>query len=67
MTSHRLSLFQRINGDYIRHGRALMDSGFVSFAIYRYGRWGLGLETGGSRWLVRKSYGVLKLFILNIT
>jgi len=60
------TIFQTLRDDYVRHGRSATD-GFVSLEIYRYGRWAIGLRNPALRWVASKFYGVLKIFILNIT
>lgn len=60
-------MFKEIKEDYIRHGRSLTEPAFVSLAIYRYGRYAIGIRNPALRWLANKGYGVLKLFILNVT
>jgi serine O-acetyltransferase len=59
--------FSEIRADYRRHGRSMTDPGFVSLALYRYGRWGLARRRALARWLTRKSYALLALFICNVT
>lgn len=60
-------LFSEIRADYRRHGRSLADPAFISLALHRYGRWGLYRRGAISRWLARKSYAFLALFICNVT
>ena len=64
---HKRSAFQIVRGDYERHGRSLTEPAFVSLLIYRYGRWATQRRNPLGRWIANKFYGVLKLFILNIT
>ncbi|TPE53099.1 serine acetyltransferase [Amaricoccus solimangrovi] len=59
--------FSEIKADYRRHGRSLADPAFVSLALYRYGRWGRARATRPARWLASKSYGLLAIFVCNIT
>jgi len=65
--STRPKMFQTLRDDYVRHGRSLSDAAFVSLAIYRYGRWAVGLRNPVARWTASKFYGAMKIFILNIT
>lgn len=60
-------MFRVLRGDYNRHGRSMLDPAFVSLAIYRYGRWAIGIRNPVLRWFANKIYGVFKLFILNVT
>lgn len=60
-------MFEDIRNDYERHGRMLTEPAFVSLAVYRYGRWALHRQSGAGRWIANKVYGVLKIFILNVT
>lgn len=62
-----MSLFREIRADYVRHGRSLTEAAFVSLAIYRFGRWSLHLKQPAARWICNKLYGVMKIFILNVT
>lgn len=59
-----LSVLKR---DYERHGRSLTDPGFISLAIYRYGRWTLSIRNPLGRWFASKIYGAMRIFILNVT
>lgn len=60
-------MFEDIRGDYIRHGRTLTDPGFMSLAVYRYGRWAIGRSSPLARWIASKGYGLMRIFILNVT
>lgn len=60
-------MFSLIKGDYERHGRSVLDAGFVSLQIYRYGRWAYHLKNPVARWFANKVYGFFKVFILNVT
>ncbi|MEH6648277.1 serine O-acetyltransferase [Sulfitobacter sp.] len=60
-------VFRLIKGDYHRHGRSVLDAAFVSLEIYRYGRWASQLTNPVARWIANKIYGVLRVFILNVT
>jgi serine O-acetyltransferase len=60
-------VFNLIRGDFERHGRSLTEPAFVSLLVYRYGRWAIHRKNPVARWLASKVYGVLKLFILNVT
>lgn len=62
-----MALFQTLREDYARHGSSLTEPAFVSLAVYRFGRWGLGIRNPVGRWFARKGYGVLKVLILNVT
>lgn len=60
-------MFKTLREDYRRHGSSLTEPAFVSLAIYRYGRWAIGLGNPGLRWLATKPYALMKLLILNVT
>jgi serine O-acetyltransferase len=60
-------MFETLRDDYVRHGRSLTEPAFVSLAVYRYGRWALGLKNPGARWLAGKLYALMKTLILNVT
>lgn len=56
-----------IQADYRRHGGSLANGAFLSLCIYRFGHWGLSLRSRPARGAVSKLYGVLNLFVANIT
>jgi serine O-acetyltransferase len=56
-------LIREIRADYVRHGSRRLNPAWWAVAVYRYGRWSLGLR-GPSRWLTSKVYGLLNLFVL---
>ncbi|HRO14336.1 MAG TPA: serine acetyltransferase [Paracoccus sp. (in: a-proteobacteria)] len=60
-------MFEKIKGDYIRHDRSVLDPGFISLCIYRYGRWTIGLRNPAARWVSSKFYGLMRHTILNVT
>jgi len=60
-------MFETLRDDYKRHGRSLTEPAFVSLAVYRYGRWAIGLRNPLLRWLANKLYAVMKTLILNVT
>lgn len=62
-----MGLFGEIREDYDRHGRRLTEPAFVSLAVYRWGRWAIGLKNPVGGWLARKCYGVMRVLILNVT
>jgi serine O-acetyltransferase len=60
-------MLRELKGDYVRHGRSIIEPAFISLAIYRYGRWAINRRNPAARWAANKGYGLLKLFILNVT
>ena len=62
-----MAMFENLRKDYRRHGGSLTDPAFVSLAVYRYGRWAIGIRNPALRWLATKLYGLQKFLILNIT
>lgn len=60
-------MFKTLRADYRRHGSSFTEPAFVSLAIYRYGRWAIGLRNPALRWLASKPYAVMKVLILNVT
>lgn len=60
-------MFSVTKRDFERHGRSALDAGFVSLQIYRYGRWALKLKNPIAWWIANKTYGFLKIFVLNVT
>lgn len=59
--------FSTLKADYVRHGGTLLNAAFISLALYRYGRWAIGVKLPVIGWFARKSYGLLNLFVSNIT
>ena len=60
-------MFENLRKDYRRHGRSLTEPAFISLAVYRYGRWALGIRNPALRWIANKFYGLQKFLILNVT
>lgn len=60
-------MFEAFGSDYRRFRRALARPGFVSLAIYRYGRWAIHRRNPLARRTANLVYGLMKLLILNIT
>lgn len=63
----RAPVWSEIRKDYIRHGRTLTDPAFVSLAIHRYGRWASQRQNRVGRFFANRFYGLLCIFILNVT
>lgn len=63
----RKPVWREICKDYVRHGRVLTDPGFVSLAVYRYGRWAIQRRSRIGRFVAGKFYGLMRIFILNVT
>ena len=60
-------MFENLRSDYRRHGRSLTEPAFISLAVYRYGRWAIGIRNPALRWIASKFYGLQKFLILNVT
>lgn len=60
-------MFEDVRGDFVRHGRRLTEPAFVSLVCYRYGKWAIARRNPAGRWLATKVYGLMRLFILNVT
>lgn len=60
-------MWREIRRDYKNHGRKLTEPAFVSLVVYRYGRWAIQRRHPAARWLANKFYGLMSLFILNVT
>lgn len=60
-------VFEAMGSDYRRFRRALARPGFVSLAIYHYGRWAIHRRNPIVRRIANLGYGLMKLLILNIT
>lgn len=61
------AMFKTLRDDYRRHGSSLTEPAFVSLAIYRYGRWAIGIKNPPLRWLATKPYALMRMLILNVT
>lgn len=61
------SVLTVIKEDYRRHGSSWTEPAFVSLLIYRYGRWAWHRKNPVARWFANKLYGLMKVFILNVT
>lgn len=60
-------MFDGLRSDYRRFRRALARPGFMSLAIYHYGRWAIRRRNPLARRIANLGYGVMKLLVLNIT
>ncbi|PZN93463.1 MAG: serine acetyltransferase [Alphaproteobacteria bacterium] len=60
-------MFKDYVSDYRQFRRTLASPGFVSMAVYHYGRWALHRRNPLARWIANLVYGLMKLLILNIT
>lgn len=60
-------MWHEIRRDYQNHGRRLTDAAFVSLAVYRYGRWAMQRQNPIARKIANKFYGLISMFILNVT
>jgi serine O-acetyltransferase len=60
-------MFRLVREDYERHGRALSNPAFVALLTYRFGRWAIERRNPLGRWIARKIYGVMNLFVANVT
>lgn len=59
--------WQVMRSDYQRHGASLANGAFLSLCNYRFGHWGLHLQSALARGVVSKLYGFINLFLANIT
>jgi serine O-acetyltransferase len=60
-------MWDEIVRDYEIHGRSLTEPSFVSLVIFRYGKWSIQRKHRLTRVIASFIYGLLKLFILNVT
>lgn len=60
-------MWDEIVRDYAIHGRSLTEASFVSLLIFRYGKWSIHRKHRLTRAMANLVYGLLKLFILNVT
>lgn len=56
-------MFDQLRKDYARHGRSLLAPALWTLAVYRFGRWSLGLRCAPLRWCAGKLYGLAFLWI----
>lgn len=63
----RFPTWALVRADYHRHGASLASAAFVSLCIYRFGRWGTGLQNRLARSLASRLYGFINLFVANVT
>lgn len=53
-------MFENLREDFVRHGSRFRNRAFWALAVYRFGRWSLGLPAP-LRWLTGKLYGFAAL------
>lgn len=56
-----------LKGDYRRHGRTILNAAFITLCVYRFGRWAIHQRVRVLRWVLCKIYGVINLFVANLT
>lgn len=59
-------MFNKLRGDYERHGRSLADPGLWTLATFRYGQW-LDQQASPVRWVGSKFYGAMLIGIQALT
>lgn len=52
-------MFEALREDWERHGRQLRNRALWALAVYRFGRWSMGLNSATARWITGKVYGLL--------
>jgi serine O-acetyltransferase len=60
-------VLQLLRDDYRRHGSRITDPALIALYVYRLGHWAFYLKPGLLRWLMLKVYGLINLFVANIT
>lgn len=60
-------MFANIRRDLRNQGGSLLNRGFWALLTYRYGAWILGLRRSPLRWVLSKTYGLLRVFNEMIT
>ena len=60
-------LIELIRQDYRRHGSSTFNAAFLSLLLYRFGRWSLQRRSPMARRFLGKLYGVMNVFVANIT
>jgi serine O-acetyltransferase len=60
-------MFERIREDFDVYGRRLRNRALWAMVVYRFGQWADRVRFRPLRWLLRKAYGILNLFIPIVT
>lgn len=60
-------LVKTLKGDYRRHGSTVLNAAFITLCVYRFGRWAIHQRSPLIRWVVCKVYGLINLFVANLT
>ena len=60
-------LANTLKSDYRRHGSTFLNAAFITLCVYRFGRWALHLRLPLMRWVMCKLYGLINLFVANLT
>jgi len=61
------SFRELVRKDYERHGRTVLNAGFISLLVYRFGRWAGSRRTRPARRLAQKVYGAINMVVATLT
>ncbi len=61
------SFRQSVRKDYERHGRTILNAGFISLLVYRFGRWASSRRSYLAKRLAQKVYGAINMVVATLT
>lgn len=61
------SFRELVRKDYERHGRTILNAGFISLLVYRFGGWAGSRRTYVAKRLARKIYGAINMVVSTVT
>jgi len=56
-------MFENVVRDFDTHGRSLRSGGFWTLAVYRFGRWSMGLRSGPARRITSYAYSGFRAIV----
>lgn len=62
-----ISLRELVRKDYQRHGRTILNAGFISLLVYRFGRWAGSRRNYVAKRLAQKVYGAINMVVSTVT
>lgn len=65
--SKRESFWDLVGMDYQMHGSRVLNAGFISLFVYRFGRWADERKTFLARKIARKIYGATSMLVSTLT
>ncbi|MCQ1570711.1 serine acetyltransferase [Neorhizobium galegae] len=61
------SFRELVRKDYERHGRRILNAGFISLLVYRFGRWAGSLRSHVAKRFFQKIYGAINMVVSTLT